>query len=269
MIWVYEKLPNRRPRCVSIKSIAWKPYYYAQETATGASDTDSLEKVFAETIDNKIPLIIRSINVKAGGAIDISEEDQGNLAFFLGLSFTRVPNFREGVNEIYSNIAQMVLDQKATRDPKLRDFVEKYGVKAKAKSWVSLKPMIQAAKDIANSALKKNWQFFVPPDGFSLISSDNPVHFSISDEFGSIMAGPGHPFAELVINLRSDLALVCTPKNYGKQFPVIQLNKQEAKRFNRGTARASERFVFANHYSEGIEKLTKKYAGEKQAIKIG
>ncbi|MBT3879462.1 MAG: DUF4238 domain-containing protein [Candidatus Scalindua sp.] len=267
-IWVYEKLPDRRPRCVSVKSIAWESFYYEQETETGECDSDTLERAFAETIDNKVPQIIRSIDAKAGGGVELTEDDQGALAFFLGISLTRVPSFRKGTRDFYTKIAQMTLDQVARNDPSIAEVIEEYGFKAEAKTWVSLKPMIQVAQAIAHSSLKKNWQFFVPPNGFALISSDNPVHFSVPREFGSIMAGPGHPLAELVINLRSNLALVCTSRRYGEKFPVIQMSKREAKKFNRGTARAAGRFIFANQLSDGIEKLTKKYAGEKQAIVI-
>lgn len=267
-IWVYEKLPNRRPRCVSVKSIAWQSYYYEQETESGDRDCDTLEKVFAETLDNSVPKIIRGLDSKAGKSIQLSEENQGILAFFLGISMTRVPNFREGTKELFTKIAQMALEQAAVNDPDITEAMNKFGLKVEAKEWASLAPMIQAAQGIAHSTLEKNWQFFVPPEGFSLITSDNPVHFSVSREFGQIMAGPAHPLAELVVNLRSDLALVCTPKNNGHKFPVIQMTKQEAKKFNTGIARAAGRFVFANQYLEGLEKLTKKHMGTKQAIKM-
>jgi len=265
-IWVYEKLKGRRPRCVSIKSIAWESFYYEQENEKGERDSDTLERAFAETVDNSVPKIIRTIDAKAGGSVKLSEEDQGTLAFFLGITLTRVPNFREGTRDIFTKIAQITLERVAANDPYIEKGIKKYGVKAEAKPWVTLEPMIKVAQNIAHSTLEKNWQFFVPPDGFSLITSDNPVHVSILKDFGSITGGPGHPLAELVINLRSDLALVCTPRKYGKKFPVFQMTKQEAKRFNRGTAKAAGRFVFANHLSEGIEILTKKYAGKKQGI---
>ena len=126
--------------------------------------------------------------------------------------------------------------------------------------------MIQVASEIGTSVLDKHWQFFIPPKGFSLITSDNPAHFSIPRGTGNTTAGPGHPSAEVIMNLRSDLALVCTPNNYGAVHPVFELSKQEAKKFNRGIAKAAKRFVFANEYIEGIEKLTKKYANESQGI---
>ena len=156
------------------------------------------------------------------------------------------------------------------KDPSFADFIEKMGVTAEAKEWVSLEAMVLLAQDIALSMLKKNWQFFIPHKDISLISSDNPVHFTNSLRKAPNMdIGPAHPMSEIVVNLRSDLALVCTPRNQGGKFPVFHMNKQETKKFNRGTARAARRFVFANHLSDGIEKLTKKYHQESQAIEVG
>ena len=82
-IWVYEKLPKRKPRCVSVRSIAWSSFYYAQEKEDGEQDTDTLEKILGQTLDNVIPDIIRSIDAKAGKSVELSEENKGKLAFFL------------------------------------------------------------------------------------------------------------------------------------------------------------------------------------------
>ncbi len=57
-IWVYEKLPDRRPRCVSVKSIAWESFYYEQETETGECDSDTLERAFS--ISFRLPRSARS-----------------------------------------------------------------------------------------------------------------------------------------------------------------------------------------------------------------
>ena len=162
----------------------------------------------------------------------------------------------------------MTLNHLADKDQQVADLIEKYDIKAEAKEWVSLEPMLLCAQQIAHSALQKNWQFFKAPDDISLITSDNPVHFSISKEYGISDYGPAHPMAELIINLRRDLALVVTPKNSESKNIVFRMTKQEAKKFNRGVAKAARRFVFADHYSDGLEKLTKKYSDQKLAIVV-
>lgn len=268
LIWVYEKIKDHKPRRVSTKSIAWEPFYYAQESETGETDTSTLETKFAETIDNSAPTVIQSIKARPGDTVSLREEDRSTLSFFIGISLTRVPSFRKGMQDFFSKLAQIGLNNVSRSDPEIANGIEKYGVKAEAKQWVSLEPMIHIAEQVGLSALKKNWQFFVPPAGTSLITSDNPVIFSVAKEYGQLMAGPAHPVAEIVVNLRSDLALVCTPRRARRDCSVFQMTSQDAKKFNRGIAKAARRFVFADHYSDGLERLVKKYIGMEQRIVV-
>lgn len=267
-IWLYQKVPRLQPKRVSVKSVAWESFYYEQETDAGARDTDTVETSLATTIDRIVPRIIRSLDGKAGSVVSLSEEDRGALAFFMGISLTRVPSFREPIRELHARVAQRTLESLADHDPTVRAFVDEHGVTAEAKPWVSLQPMVQAASTISKSALQKNWQFFVPPDGVFLVTSDNPVIFDVSKAYGIRSAGPGHPLAELVANLRKDLALVCTPKQGGLQKAVFQMTEQEATKFNRGIVRAARRSVFGPARSEEIDQLVKEYIGEEQTITL-
>lgn len=266
-VWVYDKNADRAPRKKSVRSIAWAPAYYAQENEDGSTDLDSLETGLANTIDNRVPLILNAITPKVGRTVDLSGDDKGAIAFFVGLSLTRVPSFRDGMNDFHSQIAQIVLSQQMDKDPKLADAVEKYGIKAEAKPWVSLRPMVQLAQTIAESALQKNWQFFVAPLSVPLVTSDNPVVFS-GKAAGLIHVGPAHPGAELVMNLRKDLALVCTPKNGYENMKVFQLSPVEARKFNRGIVRAARQRVFSDHFSPELDHFVKKYFGEEQRVVI-
>lgn len=266
MIWKYEKRYNNPPRLVSIKSVAWSSFYYAQENEKGEQDTDTLEKVFAQTIDNEIPRIIRGIKARPSIKVNLSDEDIGMLAYFIGLSFTRVPSFRDAINELHTQIAQRMLEVAAKHEPFIADGLEKYGIKATAKEWVSLKPMLETANRISKSCLAKEWQFFVPHNDVKLITSDNPVHFSLPGSAGKIMASPAHPAVEIIVNLRPDLALVCTPPRTEGNFNTYQLDKVTSRRFNTGAARAAQNQVYASQKLEGLSKLTKKYANESQSL---
>ena len=268
LIWAYEKMPDRRPRKVSVKSVCWEPYYYEQEKEDGYKDTDTIELTIAQNIENVVLPIIRNLNPVIGSPINLSEEDRGKVAYFLGLTLTRVPSFREPIRKFHTKIAQALWDRVTRADPKAREFLEKYGVFAEAKSWASLRPMADVADAISYSAIEKNWQFFVPPEGFSLVTSDNPVIFGTGLIHLSIEAGPAHPFAELVMNLRKDLALVCTPKKGFNQGAVFSLSPHEARKFNRGVVQAARRFVFCDHYSPKMDGFVKKYIGQEQTIVI-
>lgn len=266
-VWVYDKQHGRPPRKKSVRSIAWAPAYYAQERDDGTPDNDSLESALARTIDNEIPTILSRIDIAPGAAVSLDEDSRNALAFFLGLSLARVPSFRDGIDAMYSQLAQITLDHLAEQDPAIADGVSKYGVKAEAKPWVSLEPMIKIAEAVARSAFDKNWQFFVPPKDVSLVTSDNPVVFS-GAAVGLSQLGPAHPGAELVMNLRKNLALVCTPKQGYPSMRVFALSAVEARKFNRGVVRAARQRVFADHNSKTLDDFVKKYRGEEQRLVV-
>jgi len=266
-VWVYDKRAGRKRRKKSVRSIAWAPAYYAQEREDGSTDLDTLEKSMATTIDNEIPNILQRLKPKVGERVAISSENRGAIAFFVGFSLTRVPSFRDGINDMYSQIAQIGLSHLMDKDPKLAHFVDKYEVKAEAKPWVSLEPMIKIAQSIADSTFQKRWQFFIPPADVTLVTSDNPVVFS-GGAVGLTELGPAHPGAELVMNLRKDLALVCTPKQGYPDMQVFQLGPSEVRKFNRGIVSAARYRVFADHESATLEQFVKKYAGEEQRVVV-
>lgn len=266
-VWVYDKRAGRRPRLKSVRSIAWQTAYYAQETADGEEDIDSLEIGLAQTVDNEMPRLLKRISPAAGGVVEMCPDERGQLAFFLGLSLTRVPSFRQGINDLYTAFAERALSREAEKDSGLGAAIARFGLRAEAKEWVSLRPMIEMAELIADSALRKRFQFFLAPESVPLVTSDNPVIFS-GGAAGLAQIGPAHPGAELVMNLRSDLALVCTPKTAYPDMQVFELRFAEARKFNRGIVGGAKLRVFANHYSERLDAFVKKYEGHEQRIVV-
>ena len=266
-VWVYDKLPNRKPRKKAIRSIAWAEAYYAQEREDGTTDLDTVESALATTIDNDIPVILSAINPKPGSLVSLSEEQRSLIAFFIGISLTRVPSFRDGINEMYSQIVRIALSHEAQKKPELESFLEQHQIKAEAKPWGSLRPMIEMASTIAQAALLKNWQFYVPPQDVPFVTSDNPVVFS-GGAVGLSQVGPAHPGAELVMNLRKNLALVCTPKRGYPSGMTFQLPPSEARKFNRGVVCAARQRVFASHESQQLDAFIKKYIGLEQKIVV-
>lgn len=267
LVWVYDKRPERRPRKKSIRSIAWAPAYYAQERDDGSTDLDSLEQFLGRTIDDDAPEIIRVLFPTVGRNLSLDDEARATLAFFVGLSMTRVPSFRDGINDFHSKIAQRTFRMVAPNVPNKPEGLNLDDVRVIAKPWVSLKPMIDSAQAIAESALNKNWQFFVSAKDVALVTSDNPVVFS-GAAVGVDELGPAHPGAELLMNLRSDLALVCTPKRTYPDKNTFQLSPSETRKFNRGVVRSARHRVFANHLSPKLDSFVKKYAAEEQKIVV-
>lgn len=261
-VWVYDKREGRKPQEKSVKSQAYEDYYYAQETCSGDRDIDTIEKLLAQTIDNDIPPLIKSIQPTPGRPIAITPEDKEKLAFFIALGLTRVPSFRNGINDIFTWAAQFSLSEVANRENELSELTERYRISVKAKDWVSLRPMIEMAEIIGHSLLKKNWQFYIASDNVSFMTSDNPIVIA-----GSLGMGPAHPHSELMLSLRKDLALVCTPRG-SKKFEAFKQCSSETRRFNRGIVQAARYKVFSDHYSTTTDAFVKKYHSNHQHIKI-
>lgn len=267
LVWVYDKRPERKPKKKSIRSIAWAPAYYAQERDDGSTDLDTLEHLLGRTIDNDAPDIIRGLSPRVGRNTKLSDEEQATLALFVGLSLTRVPSYRDGINDLYSKVAQHTFRMVAPRVPNKPEDLNLDDIEAIAKPWVSLKPMIDSAQAIADSALTKSWQFFIASQDVAFVTSDNPVVFS-GAAVGVAQLGPAHPSAELLMNLRSDLALVCTPKRAYQDKNTFQLSPSETRKFNRSVVRAARHRVFANHLSAKLDEFVKKYSGEEQRLVV-
>lgn len=261
-IWVYDKREGRRPKRGSVREFAHSEYYYEQETQDGSRDLDTLEKTFARTIDNELPLLIKNIKIEKLKWNELDDQDKGKLAYFIGLMLTRGPSFRDGAEEMYLQIANIIVNNSPQTDKAIIEALNSSAINLTVKPWVSLKPMLDLALQIAESTLSKNWLFYVAADNVPFITSDNPVVIS-----GRGCIGPAHPLAELLIPLRKDLALVCTPRGLKHQ----QLFKQasaETKTFNRAIARAAHQRVFASIKSDGINRLVKKYTNDHQHFTV-
>jgi hypothetical protein len=255
-VWVYDKRPNRAPACKSVKSIAWAHNYYAQEHDNGSIDSDALEVALARTIDTRAAEVIAKLDPCGKREFFFTEEEENVLALFIGLSLTRVPSFRTGIQDFYSQIAQYTADivgpqlwQGDGPPPK---------IKAEAKEWVSLEHMLESAKDIANSLMPKQWQFFGAPADQSFITSDNPVIFR--------GLAPANPYSEVFMHLSKDLAIVCTPKQPHSRFPILSALREQVKNMNATVARGARHRLFASQCSGGLDRLAKKYAGMEQKI---
>jgi hypothetical protein len=258
VLWIYDKTPSRQPFSKSIKNYCCRDYYYSYLDSDGIENLDGIEKKLAETIDDKTPKLIARLNPEGKRNFEISDDDKELLSTFIGFQLSRVPSFRDGINDFYQQALERHLDVLIEAGeitipkelPNGRD-----DISVNIEEWKSLEAMMIVAEELAKSVFSKNWQFFVPPEDNLLVTSDNPVYFSSPNP----MIGVAHPLSEVVLHLRKDLALVCTHKITPKKNPIFKMTKQEAKKFNKGVARNAQRFVFASERLDGLDRLTKKY----------
>lgn len=255
-VWIYDKRPGRAPTCKSVKSIAWAPAYYAQERDDGSLDTDTLEKGLAVNIDTKVAELIATLDPANQSRFHLTKDQEELLAFFVALSMTRVPSFRNGLRGMYSQIAQYMTEMIA---PQLwKGSGPAPAVTAEAKEWVTLSHMIEGAGEIAESLKAKEWQFFRAPFGTLFITSDNPVVFT--------GPAPAHPASEVFMTLTKSLAVVCTPQSTGNRYPIFDAPRQQVRSMNSTIAKAARSRIFAAENSEGLERLAKKHYGSEQRI---
>lgn len=286
LIWEYDKETgdiSHQPR--SVREICSDYHYYAQKREDGSVDNESMENAFHE-IEDKVPRIIRNIKFPGTGKkVPLSDEERVILCFFTVLQLVRVPNFRNGIEELHRKLAQITLDQIVTNDKKngvlpaeVEEIYSRGGIKIDVERFVSLKPMVKLAGQGCMKLFEKVCHFAAPVEGMTFITSDNPVHFQVPEEyqeqFGSSL-GPLHPLSELTLPLRKDLLLILSPaiKYTVKQYDLlnctaVQLDKPDTKNINKRTALAAVRYVYTSEHSKALARMVSKFKGISQRVVV-
>ena len=68
------------------------------------------------------------------------------------------------------------------------------------------------------------------------------------------------------MSLTKHLAIVCTPKRSGLDFPVFDAPGAQVKSMNATIAKAARNRLFASESSDGLERLAKKHAMLEQKL---
>ena len=250
-VYVYDKkhakgkLP-KQPKSVS--SICKETFYYKQ-TKDG---DDILEKRLSD-IESQVAPTIKYIKDSINKGVTLSKEKRVMLAFMIGLFVTRVPSFRNPVQETFQWELEKVLDD-IKRNPRNKEEELIKGMPEDSfivQDWCSLGLMAEGAGFIAKSVLKKPFEFLLPC-GMTFITSDNPVL-----HFGGQNMGVGNPLSCVFFPLRKDIGLLCNPR--GKDMNIRQLAKKEVKEINKEIVYKADRYVICDRQSEVLARLVKEY----------
>ncbi|MEE3080392.1 MAG: DUF4238 domain-containing protein [Bdellovibrionota bacterium] len=272
MVWVYDKEVSKStapkfPK--SVASICHSVFYYGQSP----EGDDIYEKKFQE-LESKVAPVIKNLDLNTEDYIKITGESKGLLALMIGLSMTRVPSFRDGIEDLHKKSVETILHNnylnlKGPNGEDFSEFMDKYKIGVEIEKWVSLEPMIKVAQMIGESILSKTWMFLKSPDGINFITSDNPVSYSYPSEvFGeNPYVGPAHPLCEIIFPLKKNLVLVCTPLSSELNMRVLKSNSQEVKRINRKTALSARKYIVSDIQSDALARMVKKLKGTEQAIR--
>ena len=151
----------------------------------------------------------------------LTDEETVNLSFFAAIQLFRVPNFRNGIEELHRKAAEIVLSEIVASDkkegklpPEVEELYGRGGIHIGVESFVSLEPMITLARDGCTNLLSKCWHFAAPAEDMTFVTSDNPVFFQVPEEYRAMVGkdyGPLHPAVEVTFPLRKDLLLIFSP----------------------------------------------------------
>jgi hypothetical protein len=286
LIWEYDKETgsiSHQPK--SVREICGEHHYYAQKREDGSVDNESMENAFHE-IEDKTPRVINSIKEGATGKkVSLTDEQRVILSFFAAIQLFRVPNFRDGVEEMHRKIVESSLAEIVTHDkqegklpPEVEELYERGGINIEIEPFVSLEPMINLAREGSARLLEKVWHFATPADGMTFVTSDNPVYFQAPEEYRAHIGyglGPMHPFSEVTIPLRKDLLLIFSPavKYTPEQYELLNcttvcLDKADTKNINKRTTLAAERYVYSSERSEALARMVAKFKGTSQRLTV-
>lgn len=286
LIWEYDKDTgeiSHYPK--SIRDICSKHHYYAQKRENGSVDNESMEDAFHE-IEDKTPRIIKKIKFPGTGKkVVLTDEERVVLSFFVAIQLSRVPNFRDGIEETHRKIAEIALGRIVQSDKEngvlpseVEELYECGGIKIDVEGFVSLEPMVKLASEGCIRLLEKVWHFAAPAEGMTFVTSDNPVYFQVPEKYRR-KAGPYiwpfHPLAELTLPLRSDLLLMFrpavwfTPEQYDRlNCTSVWFDKPTTKNINKCTTLAAAKHVYSCEKSYALARMVGKFKGTSQRVVV-
>lgn len=286
LIWEYDKdtgKVSRQPK--SIREVCAEHHYYAQKREDGSVDHESMEDAFHE-IEDKTPRIIKNIKFPGTGKkVVLTDEERVILSFFAAIQLFRVPNFRDGIEEMHRKIVEIGLSHLVAKDkesgtlPKeIEELYKRGGINIDIESFVSLEPMINMARGGSTRLLEKVWYFAAPAEGMTFVTSDNPVYFQAPEEYRELVGsflGPMHPLSEVTLPLRKDLLLIFSPsaERTPRQVELldctsVQLDKTDTKNINKRTTLAAARYVYTSEKSEALARMIGKFKGTSQRVVV-
>lgn len=285
LLWTIDKKTGQYLKTTSsIKKICSEDYYYYQLDDEGNVDHIGIEDRLSETERSVNPLLQTICDTTFGNRPDLSEENQGELAFFLALLITRGPSFRDPINNLHGELLtklmlQMDKDNLFPEAPDiLQKMIEEKGIEnvihAHIHPFVSLQAMIEGARLIALSMLKKKWIFYRAKDNL-YVTSNNPIHFSFSSRYRNLSGGPGHPQSILTIALSKNVALVIKPEPLEKcrfsdqhNLKMCSTSKSIVNQINKAVICSADKFVFSSEKDDGIRSMVEKFKDTKQKVFI-
>ncbi len=287
ILWVYEKGGN--------KIVAAPPHktglrigYYSFMREGGQKDTDAFENTF-EVLEGDAGNVLK----KFGKLEEITPSDKAVMALFMGFLITRVPTYRNRVEEFASEAAKYFLMALAENPDALRQAREQYKKEEKPESDIeyeelrefildeskykikpspalSLVSMAYSAGHIGFLLLGMSWYFVPATPQHKYVTSDNPISYDLppGEQKSTLSYGIAHNSLRLSFPISKELGMLAIWDNEEPTTRYSKPDNQIIKTINRRTARASNRFVFGPTKSEKINRMVQRQKGKEPAFEI-
>jgi hypothetical protein len=281
-MWVYEKGHPKIKRA-SVKDIAIQKHYYSFITQEGNRDSEAFEN-FLAFIENRVAPVFKKIKKEE----IITEEERIWFAIFLASLITRVPNFRESIEESSAEVIRRI-NLKMASDTEgfkamirglenetgnkvslpiedLQKFILQGKYKIKVDPQFSL-TMMTMINDFGPIFHKMNWTIFVSDD-HRFVTSDNPLFYDdpTHDPRSPVGVGLLSKNIRLTFPVTKELALLATWSR-GKDFYSKATNRF-VRTVNRRTVQSASKFIFSSEKSAGLNDLVQKYMGSSPRLRV-
>lgn len=275
-VWTYEK-GNIDIIKASPADIAVQKHYYSFTTEEGSKDSESFEDLFATIESNVAPLVSKLEQQKGLG-----EDEKKLFSYFLAFMMTRVPNFRNDIEESNSDVVKRIAMwmagdskcfeamienyEKDTGEDigipinELREFVlddSRYSIKTNPE--FSLFIILELSKSFARVFYKMNWLFLMATDENKFLTSDNPLYYF------DPTYDPKSPFGVGLINKNIQVTIPISNRlailagwNFKKD-NYFKANGLLVRGINKRTIISALRYVYASEKSDTLNKLVQKY----------
>jgi hypothetical protein len=281
-IWVYEK-GKTEPIKLHIKNVAVQKHYYSFTDHNGEKNI-TIEDALAE-IEGKTAPVFQKIKKHD----DLNEDDRINFSYFLSTMITRVPNFRENMNNIYKDNINKAIEQiepyikndkknyvkpinlpeefwnsmwndmPEKAEEKLQDIYLKSDKKT-VKPEITLKFLDLPREEPASIFNNMKWKFIVATDNWKFVTSDNPLHNYLD-------IGLLNKNVEVIFPVSKDLVFLGTWQD-NKEGRYFQADNNTVKEFNRATVKSALKYVYSSNNSDGLMRLVQKYKDNAPKIQI-
>lgn len=276
LIWSFDKESSEFNRNTSsINKVCAEDYYYYQQTETNEFDHITLEDGLSEIEKIGNEIIDKIVNVSAMPYAYISEQERGELSFYISLMLTRGPAFRDCINELHGEIVSVTFQSMLAAGSfpempeELRKMIKNKGlenvIKTQIFSSVSLRGMIEAARQISLSMLGKNWTLMISPDGHKFVTSDTPVSFVSATGMVKNL-GPGHPDAEIIFPISKRIALIVSGRRGKEDLKFLVCDKIKTNYINQAIVNTANKYVLCSEKHEWIPRFITGKTGQKLSL---